>query len=272
MGNGTNGTSVPSPVQVSGVTNATRIDGGGDHGCVIDAGALKCWGGNFYGDLGNNDPFNEQDSPISLGLSATDVNLGIGYSTCAIVSGSVKCWGYDQYGECGDSNFSEDDTPFDVSGISGATSIALGYAHSCVIVSGGNVYCWGDDTYGELGDGNTNTQSYAPVQAKNVTGAIALALGGDGGDWDHTCALLQSTAVVCWGSNDFGQLGDGTTTPRTSPVTPIASGAVAIAAGEAHTCALMSDGSVKCWGYNNYGQLGDGTTNDSHVPITVPNF
>ncbi len=274
MGNGTTQTfQVVSPVQVSNITNATRIDGGGDHACAIDGGALKCWGGNFYGDLGNNDPFTEQDSPISTGLSSViDVNLGIGYSSCAVLSGgTVDCWGDDQYGQCGDPNLAEDDTPFTVSLAKAATAIALGSEHACAIVTGGDVYCWGDDSYGELGDGNTATQTSTPVQA-NVSNVIALAAGGDGFDWDHTCALLSSGAVKCWGSNDYGQLGDGTNTSNPSPVTPIASNAVAIAAGERHTCVLKGDGTVWCWGYNGDGELGDGTNTDSNVPVQVQGF
>ena len=99
-----------------------------------------------------------------------------------------------------------------------------------------------------------------------VSGLNTIAAGGN-----HTCVLTSNNRVKCWGYNNYGQLGDGTTEDGYLPVDVIglSNDMVAVAAGKEHTCALTSGGGVKCWGYNNYGQLGDGTTEDRHLPVDV---
>ena len=277
-------TSNDSPTEVASLANVTRIDGGGDQSCAIaNGGTVMCWGGNFYGDLGNNGSFVESDTPIAAQIgSVTEISAGLGYHTCAVLSsGGVQCWGEDDYGECGDNNPNafEDDVPVDVVDTNNAklaniVHVQLGNVHTCAIDSSNNLWCWGDNSYKELGN-NASTGFYAAKA--NISGVSAVALGGDGFSWAHTCVIIKSTgAVQCWGSNDYGQLGNGSTS--TTPIgvanatTPIASGAVAIAAGERHTCAMKNDGTVWCWGYNGSGQIGDNTKTNRSSPVQVTTF
>ena len=112
-----------------------------------------------------------------------------------------------------------------------------------------------------------------PLCVGTVTVSLPLsATAVAAGDF-HTCALLANGAVRCWGQNWFGQLGDGTTTNRTTPATVSGlSGATAVTAGGYHTCALLGDGTVRCWGLNNYGQLGNGDPIYVTQPVVVRTF
>jgi Regulator of chromosome condensation (RCC1) repeat len=163
-----------------------------------------------------------------------------------------------------------------VNDLTGVTAIAGGCYHTIALKSDGTVWAWGYNGYGQLGDGTT-TDSYTPVQALGpggsgyLTGVIAIASDGY-----HTIAMKSDGTVWTWGHNVVGQLGDGTTTDRYTPVQVLGpdgsgylTGVIAITRGFYHTIALKSDGTGWAWGNNGNGELGDGTVTDRYTPVPV---
>ncbi len=143
--------------------------------------------------------------------------------------------------------------------------MATGFYHTCALTDVGAVLCWGANFGGRLGDGTT-AQHLTPVAVSGLTsGVVAVSAGVH-----HTCAITGAGAVVCWGGNFAGQVGDGTTTDRSTPtpVIGLASGAVAVATGYYHTCAVTGGGAVQCWGA--YGEPGDGTTLPAYGKTPAP--
>ncbi|MDW8145001.1 MAG: hypothetical protein RMJ48_01685 [Roseiflexaceae bacterium] len=127
------------------------------------------------------------------------------------------------------------------------TQITLGDGHYCALTHTGAVYCWGSNSHGQLGDG-TRTDTATPIQVHGLSsGVVSISAGL----W-HTCALMNTGEVMCWGWNSYGQLGDNSTTDRWTPV-PVSglSNATAIEAGGWHTCAVTAAGNAYCWGRNN---------------------
>jgi alpha-tubulin suppressor-like RCC1 family protein len=187
-----------------------------------------------------------------------------GSHTCALTrSGSVKCWGYKGSGALG--NDSRVGHPADVAGVlCDVQEIYAAAHHTCLVTMSGNVRCWGRNDHSQLGDGTT-TSSIVPVETLSMTSKIRSTAGGE----NHTCALTRSGGVKCWGSNAYGQLGNGTTLDSNTPVEVVGlnSNVEEIVSGAYHMCALTSTGEVKCWGRNNDGQLGNGTTLDSNTPV-----
>ncbi len=146
--------------------------------------------------------------------------------------------------------------------------IGAGYEFTCVVTETGGVKCWGDSRSGQLGNGATaETPAPGVVEVAGLaSGVSAIAAGGF-----HACALTGSGGVKCWGSNEYGQLGDGTNKDSSVPVDVLGLGSdvAAISAGWSSTCALTNGGAAKCWGHNPFGGLGNGTKRDTNTPVDV---
>ncbi len=239
-------TSTPIPVTAALVGTAKGMGVGHVHNCAaLTSGAIACWGSNPYGQLGDGTT-NSSLTPVTAVPSQALAVAAADFNTCAILSGGiVQCWGSNMYGQIGDGTTTDRFTPTTIPS-SGATAIAVGPGHTCVLGSGGAVQCWGRNQVGQIGDGTT-TERFTPTTVISAN-AVSLAVSSFDYNPAHTCVVLGSGAVQCWGSNEYGQLGDGTTTDQHAPETVIASGAAAVTCGTRHTCALMRDGTVRCWG------------------------
>lgn len=225
--------------------------------------------GTDAGDAGMIEPFGD---PASIAAADSFDGLQGGAHSCAISeTGRLMCWGRNQEGQLGDGTRADSSRPVDVllpDGV-GATAVALGASHSCALLDDTSVRCWGNNGTGQLGDSGVGASSDEPVEVGDGLSAAAIGAGDS-----HTCAVLTDGNVECWGRNNRGQIGDGTTTNRPDP-TGIAFGAVfaQVCGGSRFTCARTVGGSVWCWGKNSDGQLGDGNggglADQSASPVEV---
>lgn len=261
-------------ITVELLPGAVSVAAGIAHACALIAdGTVRCWGLNSQLQLGTDEAAGTAPTPVEVPTVAGAVAISAGTAhTCALIDdGTVRCWGANLGGELGNGTPSGFSTPVAVAGLTNATAISAGNAHTCAILDDGTATCWGFNGEGQLGNGTT-VSSAAPVPVAGLTGALSISAGAG-----HTCAVRSSglgRTVRCWGGNDAGQLGSGTTTDSSVPVTvpgltSTFVGAAAVAAGSLSTCALLDDGTARCWGRNAEGQLGDGSLVGSLSPVDV---
>lgn len=243
---------------------------GSAHTCaVLDNGFTQCWGRGREGQVDGVADRTASDEPVVAPVADVLAISAGGRHTCAATLQGVMCWGDNRYGQCGHNLSDTSPAPQLVPGTEGATQVASGARHTCALFGDGHVACWG-----ELIDvsGIPNVNAQATVVA-GLAGALLITSGGG-----HSCALT-SVAVMCWGRNDDGQLGDGTFISRATaaPVLELEVGAGDLAAGGGeldgqlvgHTCSVDRAAGVWCWGHNQNGQLGVGMPADQPHPLPV---
>lgn len=282
----------PLPVVVPVPKLRGFATGVGTHFCGVEQdGDAVCWGRGTFGQLGRGTPGATGNPPAEVQGDIEWDQLALGrISTCGLADdGTGYCWGTNQRGEVG-----VDTVPLGalsttprkvVDGDVKFRQVVAGWLHACGIATTGQTFCWGDNRVGQLGNGTADSlPRRIPTLVAGGHAFTQLALSAK-----HSCGITADGAAFCWGNNQFGQLGDGTTVDRHEPVRvtgniPFAqivtgSGFAGLASafppplrtqgGAAHTCALTAAGGAFCWGWNGNGQLGDGSVTDRSAPTAV---
>ena len=252
------------------------IAAGRKHTCALKTGGtVWCWGDNRSSQMGLPWSNGGQNTPrmVSQLDSVVAISAG-GDTTCALLSDtSVKCWGSNGLPGLGIvSPVRSSATPVNVwrsetdnRALKNVVAISVGDNHTCILDASRHASCWGGNGTGQLGNnpalGTTPfAATSAPVRVDSDEEFSTISAGAE-----HTCAILELTqAVQCWGSNNRGQLGDGTTKNRDRPVAVSGDGNlnVELALGARFSCSLASNAAIRCWGLNDHGQLGNGTKNN----------
>jgi alpha-tubulin suppressor-like RCC1 family protein len=259
-----------SPVQtICGGTNWKQVAAGYAYTAAIKTdGTLWAWGYNILGQLGDSTT-TDKSSPVQTiagGTNWKQVATGYAHTAAIKTDGTLWLWGYNEYGQLGDSTIASKLSP--VQTICGGTNwkqVAVGGGHyTAAIKTDGTLWTWGYNYYAQLGD-STRTDRSSPVQT--IAGGTNWKQVATG--YYHTAAIKTDGTLWTCGYNGYGQLGDSTTTERSSPVQTIAGGTnwKQISCCFLNTAAIKTDGTLWAWGYNEYGELGDGTTTNRSSPV-----
>jgi alpha-tubulin suppressor-like RCC1 family protein len=273
------------PLSVRGLSGIQSLAAGYNFSlALLGDGTLRSWGGNTFAQLGDG-LRTESYGPVPVaGLSGVKAIAVGGANAMALLgNGTVVTWGGNAWGELGNGttgkgieNGTASPVPIPVKGLGGVVAIAAGGADDVALLSNGTLMAWGENHNGQLGDGTT-VEKDVPTPVRGLSGVRAVAVGGQASHGGHIMALLGNGTVMSVGENQSGQLGDGSTTSSSVPVSVKGlSGVTAIAANVSHSMALLADGTVRTWGEDQYGELGVGPapqtcagTPCSTVPVAV---
>lgn len=234
----------PTAVYLSGtsgpeLTGVTRIAAGSEHSCAIIGDGVtataRCWGSNSSEQLGDGTSVPLRANPVEVvsvadgaALSGTTGIAAGSFHTCALLAdGTVRCWGDNSARQLGDATTAaKRSVPIAITGLSGVAALTTGSGSLCGLTAGGAVQCWGANDFGQLGRGAATAggvPSPGPVFLAGTSGTTLEGVSSIAPSNHHTCALVgvgggSQPDVRCWGRNDVGQLGDGTSTNRLNPV------------------------------------------------------
>jgi len=264
-------TSRSSPVTtVGGGTTWKTVACGNTHSAAIKTdGTLWAWGSNGFGQLFDNSTISRSSPVNTVGGGSTWKIVACGNTHSAAIKTDGTLWtsGYNLYGQLGDNSNTNRSSPVTTAG-GGTTwkTVACGYAHSAAIKTDGTLWTWGLNFNGQLGD-NSTTSRISPVTTVGGGTIWKTVACGD----KHSAAIKTDGTLWTWGSNSIGQLGDNSTTSRSSPVTTIGGGTTwkTVACGYAHSAAIKTDGTLWTWGNNDFGKLGDNSTTSRSSPVTT---
>lgn len=243
-----------SAVTAEGIGSPSKFDwvkevqSGADYSCALTmARSVICWGANNYGQLGRGSGPTQSSTPQTVPGVNDVVSISVGPSqTCTVNStGVVSCWGKNTFSSGGSDYLA---SPIELPMLGTVRSVSVGLTGTCLVKTDNKVYC-----IGSFGAG-LDLNSYTEITGVSDAGS-SVAVG-----WGHACVLTLTGGVKCWGENRNGQIGDGTTTSRSTAtsVTGI-SNATSISVtkldSSGASCAALSDGSIKCWGWNGIGRF-----------------
>ena len=279
------------PIEIGG--SVVAIGCGTQHACaVFGNGDVRCWGVHNSGRLGNlvNENIGDNEHPneeavVDVGGDAVDVVAGNEHTCALLDDGAVRCWGRASLGRLGNGdpmeNIGDNEPPSAIGPVAlgaGAIQLAAGAEHTCALLDDGSIRCWGEAGKGQLGNGDTSEdigddETPDMVPALPLPPAIHIGAGAE-----HTCAVLATNEVTCWGEGADGRLGNESDVDVTTPTgEPVNLGldvrVVSVGAGTGHTCARVGGGALICFGVNTSGQLGYGNGNqpigDDEPPVTA---
>ena len=269
----------PVRVKIPGGTKVIAVRAGCDFSLALTSrGRVLAWGDNFYGQLGN-DTTTDSHVPVRVQLPAgtkvTAISAGGSFALARTASGRVLAWGQNTNAELGNDSTTSSGVPLQVNLPPGVrvTIISAGYNFAVARAAGRPFayFAWGANNLGQYGNGSTAGSATPVGVSYSVTGPGHVHLASLFAGCGHTLALLSNGAMLAWGANDEGQLGNGTTTSSDAPVlvklgrTKVA----AISASCDDSYALTRNGHVLAWGYDGQGQLGNGGAVNSDTPLRV---
>ena len=234
---------------------------------VDGAGKVSTWGDNTYGQLGDGSTTDHLTPKLIPSLTGVQqLEGGREHVLGLTMTGAVLAWGWNKHGQVGNGSVGGIvKSPVQV--LTGAIDVGAGHYSSFAVKADGTVWGWGQNTTGQIGPGTTALRVRTPRRIEGLDGVSIVDVAGGR---NHAIAPTAGGNVYAWGSNAYGQLGDGTWQNSSTPVLVSSlTDVVGIFAGRDHNLAVRSDGSVWSWGYNRYGELGDGTGMSRNAPVRV---